>query len=176
MPDKIAWAEEIPSLPSARIWTPPIGRSHVCVLGRWRSLWIHWLRKRSVPCLKDACPKYRHTAPARWVAYVPGCIPINSLDGTREVVGYRPVILACNPEQADLLRPAMGNFPGPVLEVFKHEKEKHWTLERLITGKNPQNLPPCPDVLATLHRVWGMIPEEEKNGEVPAPENRDADN
>ena len=167
MSDKIAWSEEIPPLPSARIWTPPDGRSHICVLGPWRSLWIHWLRKRSVPCLKENCPRYRHTAPGRWVAYVPSCVPILALDGTREVVGHRPIIIACNPEQAAALRPSMGNYPGPILTLFKHEKEKHWTLEKIITGKNPKDMPPCPDVLATLHRVWGIIPDFEQNGEAP---------
>ena len=168
MSDNLNWSEEIPPLPTARIWIPPTGKYWLCVLGSWHALWVHWMGKRSLPCQKD-CPKYRHARPARWTAYLPCAIPIMCHDDPRRLIGNKPVIVALSPEQADLLRPKMGNYPGPAFLIDKKKEEKNWELLEMRNGGKVDGLPTCPDVLATLYRVWGIIPETTKSDEPPPP-------
>ena len=174
MNDSLAWSDDVPTLPTARIWTPGPGISWFCALGKWHALWVHWVRKRTLPCQKEQCPKWRHNQPGHWTAYLPGAIPIHSLDGDRKVVGFRPVILPLNPEQADQVRKGFGTFPGPLLELARIKNEKTFLVQRIITGKPLENLPPCPSVLATLYRVWGIVPDFDDESEKPAPDGPDA--
>lgn len=161
MSASIAWTDRVPPAPSARIWQPPEGQHLACILGDWRACWIHWMGKRSLPCLGDDCPAARHRRPALWYAYLPLCIP--KLSGPVQgykITGYEAVILACNREQAATIKPHLGDFPGPVVTVVRHKSDKTWKIEKIDRPDKLKVVTPCPDVSITLHCVWGMIPEQ----------------
>lgn len=168
MSERIAWSDSAPLIPTARIWTPPIGLSAVCVLGNWRGVWIHWMGKRSLPCLDAECPKQRHLKPAKWVGYLPACTPLFAPDSVSKVIGQLPIILPLTAEQAEFLKPAMGAFPGPHLTLERLKEKKEWAIRDIKPLKRVAGLPACPNPEQTLYRAWGVRPPEPPTGSAAA--------
>jgi hypothetical protein len=155
--DAIPWADRPPPLPTARIWSPPPGTSFACLLGPWYALWVHWIGKRSVPCMNQDCPRHTHSRPMRWCAYAPACVP--TVDNvTRKITAYTSVILPLSPEQATAVLQRLGSYPGPTLKIKKADKRRGFTITDILPVLDGPPLPSCPDVEATLYRLWGRRP------------------
>lgn len=145
-----------PLSPTARIWSPEhIGKYHLIVLGQWQGHWVHWVGRRSEPCLETDCPKSRHRRPLSWRGYTPcalfECEEINTTNGT-----WKSVILSLGTDNARILEAHLGAFPGPGLLLTKPDKTNKIVIETRKLKAIPEGLPECPDVTLTLARVWGL--------------------
>src|SRR5437667_3615004 len=65
------WADSPPDPVPFSILIPPPGVHRFTLLGLGRGIWLHWVGKRSLPCLDQDCPRSRHIKPAYWLAYLP---------------------------------------------------------------------------------------------------------
>jgi len=153
----IAWSDSPSPISTARIWVPKQTKEKVILLGNWLGCWVHWMGKRTQPCLKTDCPKSRHARPVRWVGYAPIAI--------RTQNGLKPALLGLSPEKAKTLEPLLIDFPGPILEVTKRENSREWVIGAVIQKRWETEYPDCPDVQSILYRMWGIRPTDTEDGE-----------
>jgi hypothetical protein len=161
MLDPIPWADGPPPVPVASVWTPPAGTWDLVVLGPWFSVWLHWLGKRSLPCLAEYCPAARHIKPVRWSAYCPAALAEWETAERKKVKSWRPVVLPIGLECAHELRPQLGEFPGPGIILTRKGGQKAWTWKIGSLQRIPANLPKPFDVRPTLYRLWGVRPPDQ---------------
>lgn len=160
MEEHLDWQDDLPPIPSARIWAPATEADyHAIVLGPWKGCWVHWVGKRSEPCLTKACPGPRHKRPVNWYAYTPIALFTASHIGSKEGK-WNPAVISLGRENADNLLPHMSVFPGPGLTIARVGKSNEVNLTIFDEIKIPDELPPCPDVILTLTRLWGIRPPQ----------------
>ncbi len=153
----ISWQDENPPVITAKIWTPPAGLTEVCLLGRWLGVWVHWMGRRTLPCLGDECPKARHNRPIRWIGYAPITVPRQK--------ALEAAILALSPEKAEELTEYMGDGLGPVIFCKRNQKSREWHIDHVNTEVKPDaRFPITPDVRYVLFRLWGIRPDSQSNG------------
>lgn len=151
------WADSPPARSPARVWIPGVGKHWVAILGPHTGCWIHWLGKRSYPCLGEQCPAAKHRKPIYWVAYFPviHCDDVGrKTDNTEHHLGVLPVGADVFNVLAELGPP----FRGMAFKLHKKDGSKVWSVETVCRPKGDRGLPPCFEVKSTLFRVWGMKP------------------
>lgn len=160
MNDPIDWTDKPPSVPLARIWTPPDLDSWVVLLGRWSGVWIHWIGRRSVPCLGPQCPSNRHLKPAHWAGYAPAAVAQLATDGTRKVQGWTAIVLPISAELAAELEPQLVPFPGPLLHIHRSAGKRVWAVKSVKSTPKGEHFPAAFDPRPSLYRLWGIRPPE----------------
>lgn len=160
MQNEIPRADVPPSPARARIISVPPGTSFVHLLGKWAGFWVHWVGKRSFPCLEDRCPKSRHWKPAYWVAYFPAAIPSYDSKESTTQNGWEPVVVSANCYATAAIRDNAVGFPCRV-SCFRKPTEKAWQVDSVQTVPAKNNLPTCFSVLDVMYRVWGVRPAED---------------
>lgn len=154
-----------PPSPSARVWSPPdIGTYNLVQLGKHQGHWVHWRRSGSEPCLGEECPKARHKRGADWRAYTPCALWIPAM-GTAVNAGWQAVVIGLGTENFKILSETRVEFPGPAFKITKKDKSNNYTLEVFPGTKIKGELPDCPAVSVTLHRLW-RIRYDPVDGEV----------
>jgi len=154
----ISFHAEIPPTNLPKIWNPPVGETPVCILGPWLSVWVHWMGKRTLPCLDAECPKSRHSRPVRWVGYAPIAV---GRHGVVEVA-----VLPLSPDKADALRDVAADGAPFVITCKRRESSREWTVDDVKTDLKPEwPVPSPPDVQAVLLRLWGIRPGDLTDGE-----------
>lgn len=159
-----------PSVVPCSILVPPPDGAWTLILGPGLPVNLHWMGRRTLPCLRDDCPKARHMRPVTWCCYYPGLL----------VPGG-----AKNPDPAGL-----ENVLVPLSDVVQEEAEEQRlagnTLWHVRPGRKGRgigvvnarriaktlNVPPPFNVDAVLRRIWGMFPagppsRDPDDGEVP---------
>ena len=146
-----------PDYEDVQIWTPPAGETTIQILGPWVGVWIHWVGRRTMPCLNEDCPKARHNRPIRWCGYAPIVI-FRSKEQKRAVLGL-------SPEKAKDVEAELTGFPGPFLKCHRKAGSREWTIKDIFHREVKGTPPPAPDVQLVLLRVWGIKPEDVRGPE-----------
>lgn len=159
-----------PPKPTARIWSPPADReSFAVVLGPWSPHWVHWVGKRTLPCLNDDCPRPRHTKPIQWRGYLPVAV-YNPMSKHTDDKEWLPAIYAVGQDHANDIVPYLSDYPGPALTITVIKKENRHSISVKELADYPENLPSCPDVKVVLAKLWGIKPpgydDTDRNGSV----------
>ena len=163
----IDWDDRPPTVHPARVWTCPVGEFRVRLLARPVGVWIHWLGKRSLPCLKGDCPAARHRSPQRWQGYAAAALArprteeVRSgphgqyVDAVRPVLGWIAIVLPLSPEQAAELDGA-DPAAGVVVRVRRGKEDRTYQVAEVSTPYT--GLPPLRpfDVVPILLRMWGV--------------------
>lgn len=153
-----------PPAPKARVVVLPNGKSQLIVLGPPRGLWLHWARKRSIPCDGENCPQSRHRLPCHWSGYCPAVF-IRQLaelnEGGKRKVLYEPTVLPVNQDQAEQLN--YGSFPV-VVTVEKKAEQKGYKLCKIEVIKKDDKIPEAFSVEPTLLRIFGRRPPSNGKG------------
>jgi hypothetical protein len=155
--DHIDWSPAPPPPVAARIITVSDGTSHYVVLGSWAGIWVHWLGRRSLPCLGERCPRSRHLRPMRWTGYLPAAASNLTLTERGHVRTWSACVLPVGPDQARDLEEHVRHCPF-VLEIKKRPGERGWRVAGVSRTIPSGELPAAPDVRNTLYRVWGVRP------------------
>lgn len=149
-----------PAPAPARIWKPSGKAARFYLLGNYHGQWLHWLGKRSLPCLDDDCPSSRHTRPAHWVAYYPAAMVemVYSVTAGKNVPKYVPYVLALSPENVEDLS-HYTRWPLGI-EVKPRKGARGLELTSVQEVRAPKELPAPFNVRAVLYRVFGIRPPE----------------
>jgi hypothetical protein len=169
MSDPIPWADGPPPVPVASVWTPPTGIWDLVLLGPWFAVWLHWLGKRSMPCLGGCCPTARHGKPVRWSAYAPAALAEYETVERRKVKTWKPIVLPIGLECAHEVGAQLGNYPGPGLRLTRKSGQRAWTWAIIPITRQLAGVPKVFDPRPTLYRLWGVRPPDQ--AELPAPAN-----
>lgn len=165
MHHNFSWADSPPPTPTARVWSPPPGHSWVALQSLWLGRWIHWIGKRSMPCMGDGCPSQRHWKPATWCGYAAAAVAEVDPTNRKKVKQWTPIVLAISPDTANQLRPNGRSIVLPcLLDVVVTTGKKGWTLGGIHDIPPKTTLPNAANVRHTLYRLWGVIPPESENG------------
>jgi len=151
----IFWEDQPPIYPSARIWIPPTGKSSFALLGPPKGKWVHWLGPRSLPCLREHCPRSRHRRPANWYGYYPVALPVKDKEDPRKIASWSIAVVSCSSENARVLA-AVGQDRHVYVNIVRSPDSKQF--EILSTQRMPETvpLPPSFSVELVLYRVWGL--------------------
>jgi len=146
-----------PQTPEARVAEIPFGESEIIVLGPHRGLWLHWQKRRTVPCDNDDCPAARHRLPVHWTGYSPACLVklVREQDSGRHKKVLEKVVLSLNQEQADQL--ADQKFPV-LLKVKRTKEKKGFSIRKIEQLEDHPNIPRPFSIEPTLYRLFGRRP------------------
>lgn len=153
----VAFAPRPRSLPQARLWSPPDGTTDVLILAPYIGTWVHWVGKRSLPCLNSNCPASRHRRPCKWSGYLPILLAAQK--------GPETAVVTITPEKASDIDEALSKRSTPIMKVVRRKGAKDWLIKSFHEAKLTQELPEVPDVQLVLCRVWGIRPDELEGGE-----------
>jgi len=142
--------------PPARIWKVPERPCSVVLLGPVIGHWLHYIRKRTLPCPPTDCPYCRKKVPARWQGYAPGCEKVVKLVDTKQVGAWQRIVIPISPELDELL--AVAGTPPLVLHCAPRKKSKGFEVTKMVPMIYDTSLPLLFDVRLVLYRVFGIRP------------------
>lgn len=151
----ISWEDRPPVYPNARVLKVTNGKHSVMLLGEHRGKWVHWCGPRSLPCLREQCPRSRHKHPSNWFAYYPAAVPIKDKDDPRKIVSWSTTVIACNPENARIICDE-GTPRHLFLNIHKEPESKHFTIQAIKRWPTTIELPAVFSVEMVLYRLWGL--------------------
>lgn len=151
--------------PPARIWATPTKPVSVVILGPVIGHWLHWLRKRTIPCATANCGLCKRKVPARWQGYAAGAERQVKLTDKGHVATWHRIVIPISPELDELLG-AAGN-PPLVLQVRPRHAAKGFEVEKIETVLKTDGLPAPFDVRDVLYRVFGIRPPARNTSTTP---------
>ena len=151
--------DQLPALPTGRLWTCPEGERWVVLLSAWLGQWVHWIGHRTQPCLASKCPAQRHKRPAYWMGYMPAAVRGADQPITVTAEAYIPAVVGLSVENCTQIKDTVGlQFPVTVRLVRKPGERVVRILRAISSPAALKHHVPF-DVRPTLYRVWGMRPE-----------------
>lgn len=153
----IDFSSPAPDFISVRIYTPT-AHDRCLIIGEMSGVWIHWMGKRSLPCLGKSCPKARHGKPCRWVGY----IPITVWNAHESKPRPLRAILALTAQKWQIVQNKLVDLPtGKSLQISvdKNPESRQWRIADLEFVDNPFPLLTSFRVSNELLRIWGIPPD-----------------
>lgn len=111
--------------------------------------WTHFYRRRTQPCVGEACSICAEQSPRRWYGWLIGFDVARREKSLVEVPPGVALALRAYREQ-------VGNLRGHCMQLSRrNSKENGPVVGRFIPGKFASELlPPCPDIVPLLMRMW----------------------
>jgi len=144
------------------------------LLGRYSSLWMHWVETKTLPCRGNQCAWCAAKLPQRWQAYAPALLlgSVSELD-TKEERNQRgetyqktvtvqrptwtPVVLEVTEGMAADLPP--NDLRGRVIKASRAKLRKNAPVRVEQLGRAAEDdLVPSFDVKPIICRMWGERP------------------
>lgn len=168
---RVAWAAQPPSVPNATIYRPKETPVWIVALGPPVGVWVHWMGKRSLPCLGDQCPAARHRRPVHWTGYLPAALP-KGPGAPADAPEFTSIVVPLSDRNDEDLRAALA-AGRPCLQIVGRKNGKGWDLLKSKAVKRGA----CPlnafDVRLVLMRAWGIRPDQAADradaGDAPPP-------
>lgn len=109
----------------------------------------HYYRRRTQPCVGDGCSICADGQPRRWYGWLVGY----------DVARREKVLVEVPPGVAIALRAyrgQVGNLRGHVIRLSRRNKKENGPVRgEFAAGKfGSELLPPCPDIICLLMRMW----------------------
>jgi len=142
--------------PPARIWSVPARPCSVVLLGPVIGHWLHYIRKRTLPCPPSDCPYCRRKVPARWQGYAAGAEKVVKLIDTKQVGTWQRIVIPISPELDELL--ASAGTPPLILQCAPRKSAKGFEVRKIEPLLRDDGLPLLFDVRLVLYRVFGIRP------------------
>lgn len=157
--------------PPARIWSAPDKPVSVVLLGAVLGHWLHWSRKRTIPCATVNCNLCKRKVPARWQGYAPGCERVTKLTNSGHVAQWQRIVIPIAPELDESISVA-GALPL-ILHCVPRKAARGFEVKKIEALLKTDGLPESFDVRLVLYRVFGIRPPSAENQK---PRNGEPDN
>jgi len=156
MNDPLDLGAPAPDAPPAKVLTALTCDTRVLLLGPITGHWVHWVKKRTLPCQDPGCPLCKRRVPARWQGYGPALLLTGKLNASAAVYKTAPIVLPCNPEQEKELTAA----GAPPLELLLRPRrdKRGFDLAKITQVLKNKSTPPAFDVRPVLYRLFGVRP------------------
>lgn len=155
MVDAVPWDDVPPEPVFERVVIPPVGVAKFTILGTGRGIWLHWLGKRSMPCLRALCPKARHSKPVYWLGYLP-CLQWSDSSEYATKVRFTKVIVPLSTEKVHALRQKFGQLRGIIFDTARKTDCRKWTITKAGLPNPIGELENAFSVDLALYRCWGV--------------------
>jgi hypothetical protein len=149
-------APSVEYLPFVKITTD---KTFLALLGDWEGCWMHWKPGRSRPCLGPAeCPASTHNLPLKWQGFMPCAhLHVDRETGKPSTSAGQRCILTISPMFAKLLTEIIKPpFRGKIVQIVANRTKTRWSVQPVLV-QLAEALPDCPNVLAALLRIWGLV-------------------
>lgn len=138
---------------------PKSGKAVFTILSeRLLGCWTHFFLGRTQPCVDDGCTICSPKAPRRWYGWLAG---YDVAQRTKALVEVPPGVAL----GLKAYRLEVGNLRGHAIQLSrKNSKDNGPVVGRFAAGiYASEMLPPCPDVVSLLMRMWRIEKLEQLN-------------
>lgn len=156
MNDPLDLGAPSPEAPPANVLTALQVETRVLLLGTVTGHWVHWVKRRTLPCQSGACALCKRRVPARWQGYAPALLLTGQLDAQAGVYTHKLCVLPCSPEHEKELK--LAGVPPLELLLKPRKDRRGFDLAKITQVLRNKSTPPAFDVRPVLYRLFGVRP------------------